>query len=796
VAAICTSHAQQPASDAPPANAKPIKSLGYIPEHNHTITLPNAVTVDLVWIDPGTFTMGEPCPDGAWQIGDPTSDESSPIAACPQTVVTISREFWLGKTPVTQGQYRAVMGSNPSNFVEAGVDAPVEQVSWDDAMDFCQKLTEQERAAGHLPEGYAYTLPTEAQWEYACRAGTTEERYTNLDKIAWYRDNSDHTTHPVAKRQPNSWGLYDMLGNVMEWCLDGYGIFPGGNVTDPTGPGWCPYGDYRVFRGCCWYQAARNWPSADRHGAEPGYRRSGLGFRLALGASQAPLPQGPATITQKTGEDYVTAPWAYNFHGTGPAGESITGALFYRGQFIPIHFYHVATPIGEFQICGRKGFGTPVYWAPAYRPQDELHSREIWLGDYEGRAKAILAGREGLMRTTKVKKNPPVVSNRPLIPGSFENRPIDAGADWFFVFDKNLWVDPGKIQEVESKLIEHPLYERNFSNMDVLERKAVCDKIRMQDHAAILQAWIDADRIEHDRGKHSMLGTTLSFAMHERPPSPESLVLLRAFIYDSANSELDREILITNLGYAQRKETTDLLLDMWAHPPADKELKNSLLASLGMVNAQLGHYGEHSDAASAILTEERVRPLLVPVHIAERIVEGFLFGLVSFLILRKRDKKLAMCALLVCTALGLSAGWVVAIAAAIVIVVFGLLRPARPETNFEENPRPPAMLGGASIATPVLAAGVTWIWLLNSALSPPPVNHTQSWGPVFPDGTLWIIGMLALASIIGTVLSICSLRKRERWPLMAAIGLMVNGVPCLYVIWFGLCLVARALMQR
>ena len=237
------------------------------PGQNHTVTLPNAVTLDLIWIAPGTFMMGSPDLESGRKKGEG-----------PQTAVTISKGFWLGKTLVTQGQYQAVMGSNPSNVTNVGADAPVEGVSWNDAMAFCKKLTEQKRVAGRLPEGYAYTLPTEAQWEYACRAGTTEARYGNLDDIAWYGGNSG-TMHPVARKQPNAWGLYDMLGNVWEWCSDWSSTYPGGNVTDPVGPA---SGSYRVVRGGEWDSDAADCRSANRGGSEPGDDFDRIGFRVAL----------------------------------------------------------------------------------------------------------------------------------------------------------------------------------------------------------------------------------------------------------------------------------------------------------------------------------------------------------------------------------------------------------------------------------------------------------------------------------------------------------------------------------
>jgi len=175
--------------------------------------------LDILPIAPGTFLMGG------------------------NRRVTISDPYWLGKTEVTQRQWLAIMGTNPST--KRGENHPVENVSWSDAMEFCRKLSERERAAGRLPAGYAYTLPTEAQWEYACRAGMTGDFATNLDAIAWYDRNSGGTTKPVGTKQPNAWGLHDMLGNAMEWCYDWHGDNPGGSV-DPTGPS---AGSEHVIRG-------------------------------------------------------------------------------------------------------------------------------------------------------------------------------------------------------------------------------------------------------------------------------------------------------------------------------------------------------------------------------------------------------------------------------------------------------------------------------------------------------------------------------------------------------------------
>jgi len=227
------------------------------------MSLPNAVTLDLVWIPAGRFAMGS----SAFLAGDEG----------PQTQVTISKGFWLGRTLVTQGQYQAVMGSNPSEF--KGETKPVEQVSWDDAMEFCRKLTKLDPGTAKRPTPYSFTLPTEAQWEYACRAGTTGDEAGDLKAIAWNSLDSDGTSHPVGMKQPNAWGLYDMQGNVWEWCLDWFGKYPGGEVTDPTGP---PSGTGRVDRGGSWFSGPAHCSALFRGLDTQGVRAANIGFRIAL----------------------------------------------------------------------------------------------------------------------------------------------------------------------------------------------------------------------------------------------------------------------------------------------------------------------------------------------------------------------------------------------------------------------------------------------------------------------------------------------------------------------------------
>ena len=188
----------------------------------------------------------------------------------PVTQVRIWQAFDLGKYEVTHAEWQAVMGTNSSGFYGCR-RCPVEMVSWEDVQEFIRRLNGRER-------GSRYRLPTEAEWEYAARAGTTEDRYAaKLDAIAWYGENSRNRTHPVGQKAPNAFGLHDILGNVWEWVQDWYGRYPGGSVTDPRGPG---AGSSRVKRGGCWFHVARNCRSSHRSTYGPGVRHADLGFRL------------------------------------------------------------------------------------------------------------------------------------------------------------------------------------------------------------------------------------------------------------------------------------------------------------------------------------------------------------------------------------------------------------------------------------------------------------------------------------------------------------------------------------
>lgn len=269
----------------------------YAPGQSRTIDLGNGITLDLVWIAPGTFTMGSPSSEA-----DRRDDET-------QHCVTLSKGFWMGKYEITQEQWQALMGSNPSNF--KGVKNPVELVSWDDCQEFIKRLNALVAATGGRGGPGAPTpatslgsasgifrLPTEAEWEYACQAKTTTFHYGNdLDaSIANFNGNYPYgnghkgeyrqKTVPVGSFKPNAFGLYDMHGNVWEWCQDWYvwawcperdGGYPSDSVTDPVGPG---SGVSRVYRGGGWRDRAGFCRSAVRYDDRPGNRWDGLGLRL------------------------------------------------------------------------------------------------------------------------------------------------------------------------------------------------------------------------------------------------------------------------------------------------------------------------------------------------------------------------------------------------------------------------------------------------------------------------------------------------------------------------------------
>jgi formylglycine-generating enzyme required for sulfatase activity len=210
-------------------------------------------------------------------MGSPPGERGRYVDAGPQHQVQLTQGFWLFDTPCTQALWQAVMGTNPSRFT--GEQRPVENVSWDDCQQFLVTFNQQ------FPE-LSLVLPTEAQWEYACRAGTQTARYEGrLDSIAWYSTNSNNETHVVEQRRPNAWGLYDMLGNMWEWCHDGLRTYDRQEIVDPMGP--LDAGAFRVIRGGSWGDPAPLVRAAYRFGYRPGFRYVNLGFRCASSGMSA-----------------------------------------------------------------------------------------------------------------------------------------------------------------------------------------------------------------------------------------------------------------------------------------------------------------------------------------------------------------------------------------------------------------------------------------------------------------------------------------------------------------------------
>jgi len=228
----------------------------------YSLPLDKGVTLSLIWIPAGTFYMGSPPAEQGHEDGE-----------SPRHRVTLTRGFWLGRHPVTQRQWQVAMGANPSRSLRP--DQPVVMVSWLDAQCFLQTL------AGLVP-GWWFRLPSEAEWEYACRAGS-ETRFSlgdteeALARMAWFAANSDGCPHPVATKGANAWGLFDMHGNVFEWCDDWEASYPGRDVVDPR---CLSVGQKRVVRGGCFRCPPPYCRSANRYSALPERRSPNIGFRL------------------------------------------------------------------------------------------------------------------------------------------------------------------------------------------------------------------------------------------------------------------------------------------------------------------------------------------------------------------------------------------------------------------------------------------------------------------------------------------------------------------------------------
>ena len=231
----------------------------------YTITIPvkDGISIDMIRVEAGTFTMGATA-----EMKNPNDDEK------PTHRVTLTNDYYIGKYEVTQALWQAVMGKKTSKF--KWYNLPVEQVSWDACQKFISKL--------NRITGKTFRLPTEAEWEYAARGGNKSRGYqysgsNNLSDVAWYGDNSGNKTHAVGTKQPNELGIYDMSGNVREWCQDWYGVYSSSSQVNPTGAN---SGSYRVFRGSSWLGSAWGCRSCFRSYNSPDYRGSDLGLRLVL----------------------------------------------------------------------------------------------------------------------------------------------------------------------------------------------------------------------------------------------------------------------------------------------------------------------------------------------------------------------------------------------------------------------------------------------------------------------------------------------------------------------------------
>ena len=280
VAAIALLGTTEPKSDepgnAPASAADPMsgKKPGDVRDDN-------GLKMKLVWCPPRNFTMGSP------------KSEKDRFENEDQVEVTLTKGFWLGKYEVTQSEWKQVMATEfwkGANLTKEGADFPATWVNWPDATEFCRKLTEQERNKGRMPDGWEYTLPTEAQWECACRAGTKTkfsfgDDESKLGEYAWFVVNTsiagEGYAHQMGRKKPNPWGLCDMHGNVWEWCRDYYAEkLPGGRDPEVTEKAYA-----RVLRGGSWRsdvalcRSAYRWPT-------PGARDNFIGFRVALSSVQ------------------------------------------------------------------------------------------------------------------------------------------------------------------------------------------------------------------------------------------------------------------------------------------------------------------------------------------------------------------------------------------------------------------------------------------------------------------------------------------------------------------------------
>lgn len=233
-------------------------------------------------------------PAGSFTMGSPQSEDGHRVWER-QREVTFVNDFYLGKSPVTQAQYAAVTGTNPTDHEPIG-DAPVDSVSWNSANEYCQQLTKLDHEAGVLPENWEYRLPTEAEWEFACRAGSSEPRHGPPQAVSWYHDNADERPHAVGQQTPNAWGFHDILGNVWEWCQDWF----------------CVANSTRSVRGGSYFNSARFCRAAQRWGWNPNGRGRYCGFRLLAAPTGSfdlspPIDDFPAQARPPTIFDAIDA---------------------------------------------------------------------------------------------------------------------------------------------------------------------------------------------------------------------------------------------------------------------------------------------------------------------------------------------------------------------------------------------------------------------------------------------------------------------------------------------------------
>jgi len=243
--------------ETPLAEAAPLPAVAPFEGQMQTIDLGGGIGMTFVRVEPGSFLMGSPVAEG-----ERDEDETPHL-------VTLTKAFWMARTEVTQAQWKAVTGVYPRKFT--GDDYPVESITFTGALKFIATLNESHGER-------TFRLPTEAEWEYACRAGGDGPFHGQLEQIAWFAANAGDGPHPVATRLPNAWGLYDMHGNVREWCADLYGPYPEGTSIDPTGPA---EGHNRVFRGGSWSSRQRFCRTANRNKMPPN-GRGNLGLRLVF----------------------------------------------------------------------------------------------------------------------------------------------------------------------------------------------------------------------------------------------------------------------------------------------------------------------------------------------------------------------------------------------------------------------------------------------------------------------------------------------------------------------------------